>query len=278
MFGSSLRINRATATRQGSSQIFPAFGQVGLTYKRTLITIPPLIGRRMFLRLLANGISLMKRRLILVSALAIVLLAGSSARADYFYNWGPDNPVVFADHSNMHISISDSAHVGPVSGAQHMVATSLSTFINPGVTGTDTFSQGQQLALGLDLTDGTAAGNVSFKIGVSGSLSADGSSKPTYSFLNGTTQTMTVNGTLYTVTLDGMGTIPGDILATITPGSAGSTSSSGGGSSSPSATPPTTSNAPEPSSLVLAGLSIPLLALVCLWRLRSRATFASPVL
>jgi hypothetical protein len=219
----------------------------------------------------------MMRRLILVSALALVMLTGS-VHADYFYNWGPDNPVVFADHSNMHITISDGDQIGPVSGVQHMVATSLSTFINPGVTGTDTFSQGQQLALGLDLTDGTAAGNVSFKIGVSGSLSADGTSNLTYSFLNGTQQKMTVNGTLYTVTLDGMGTIPGDIMATITPGSAESTSNSGGGGSSSGTSSPAASNAPEPSSLVLAGLSIPLLALVGLWRLRSRATFASPVL
>jgi hypothetical protein len=168
----------------------------------------------------------------------------------------------------MHITITDGDQIGPVSGVQHMVATSLSTFVNPGVTGTDTFSQGQQLALGLDLTDGTATGTVSFTIGVSGSLSADGTSNLTYSFLNGTSQTMTVNGALYTVTLDGMGTIPGDILATITPGSAGTTSSSGGGGSSSGTSSPATSNAPEPSSLLLAGLSIPLLALVCLWRLR----------
>jgi hypothetical protein len=216
----------------------------------------------------------MMRRNLFASAVILSLLTGVS-RADYFYNWGPQNPVVFADHSSMHVTISDGDQIGPVNGVQHMIATSLSTFVNPGVTGTDTFSQGQQLALGLDLTDGTAAGKVSFQIGVTGSLSADGTSNLNYAFLNGTTQTMTVNGTLYTVTLDGFGTIPGDILATITPGSTSGTSN--GGSSTPDEVGSAPSNAPEPSSLVLAGASIPLLAPVCIWRLRSRATFVSPI-
>jgi hypothetical protein len=194
----------------------------------------------------------MTRTVLFLSCLGL-MLAGGPVRADYFYNWGPDNPVVFSDNAGMHVTITDGAQIGPVSGTQHMIATSLATFINPGVTGSDTFSQGQKLALGLDLTDGTQAGNVSFAIGVSGSLSASSSSGLTYTFLNGTTQTMTVNGTQYTVTLDGIGVIPGAITATITP------STPGGGSSDPAGTPP--SSAPEPSSLVLAVLGFPVLAL-----------------
>ncbi len=200
----------------------------------------------------------MNRTVLLLWSVTLLMLAGAPVHADYFYNWGPDNPVVFSDNAGMHVTITDGAQIGPVSGTQHMIATSLATFINPGVTGSDTFSQGQQLALGLDLTDGTQAGNVSFKIGVSGSLSADGSSGLTYSFLNGTTQTMTVNGTLYTVTLDGIGVIPGDITATITPGMLSTTT--GGGSSDPSGSQ-APSTAPEPSSLVLAVLGFPAIAI-----------------
>jgi hypothetical protein len=50
---------------------------------------------------------------------------------------------------------------GTLSGSQSVVAATLSTFVNAGVTGTDTFSHGQSLALGLQVVDGTDSEKVS---------------------------------------------------------------------------------------------------------------------
>jgi PEP-CTERM motif len=210
-------------------------------------------------------------------ALALVLFAAAApARADYFYNWGPSLPTVFSDNSGMHVTLSDGDQVGPVSGVQHMTATVLSTFVNAGVTGTDTFSQGQAVGLAIDLTDGTQAGHVTFDIGISGTLSAGNPSVSnlSYAFLDGTTRTMTVNGTQYGVTLDGPGTIPGSILATITPGGLPLTGGGSGGTGGTGGTGgsggTTTSNAPEPSTLVLAALGTGLVTVIC-WRRFGRA-------
>ncbi len=199
-------------------------------------------------------------------ALLLFAVAATPTRADYFYNWGPSLPTVFSDNSGMHVTLSDGDQVGPVSGQQQMTATVLSTFINPGVTGTDTFSQGQTVGLGLDLTDGTQAGHVTFNIGISGSLTAGASalSGLSYAFLDGTTRSLTVNGTQYDVTLDGPGAIPGSILATITPGGLPFTGG-GTGETSGSGGTGTTNNAPEPSTLVLAALGMALLSFAC-WR------------
>src|SRR5262249_8044514 len=103
-----------------------------------------------------------------------------------------------------------------------------------------------------DLTDGTGHGNVSFSIGVSGSLSADGSSL-SYSFLDGTTRSMTVNNHPYTITIDGPGPIPGTIMATIAPG-LGPPTGRGGGTGGTGASGGTPQGAPEPSTIVLSSL------------------------
>ena len=183
--------------------------------------------------------------LVAVSSLLALTTATSSGRADYFYNWGPSLPIVYSDNSGMHITLSDGDQTGPVSGQQHMIATVLSTYVNPGVRGTDNFSQGQTVALALDLTDGTQAGHITFSISISGSLTA-GSPDLTnlsYTFLDGISRALTLNGTVYGISLDGPGTIPGSIMATITPG---------GPVADPSDAPDgTTNNMPEPTTLVL---------------------------
>jgi hypothetical protein len=206
-----------------------------------------------------------RRHAALLGAILVLATAGT-ARADYFFNWGPDIPIVFSDNAGMHVTISDGPQVGPVSGTQQMIATSLGTFINPGVTGTDTFSNGQKLALGLDLTDGTGHGNVSFSIGISGSLSA-ATSAVSYSFLDGTTRSMTVNNHPYTVTIDGPGPIPGSIVATITPGLAPTTGGGGGGGGT-GGSGGTPQSAPEPSTMVLSALGVAggLLGAIRRWR------------
>jgi hypothetical protein len=197
--------------------------------------------------------------------LALVIIS-SPVRADYFYLWSADTPTAFSDHSGMQVHLTAGGNpvgaTGPVSGDQSVVAATLSTFINPGVTGTDTFSQGQGLALGLTVADGTSSGKVSFSLGVSGSLSADGSNHLIYSFLNGLSRDLTVNGHQYLISVNPSITSSGNILATIAPAATGS-----GGSGSPSP-----SNAPEPSALVLAASGAGSLVVYCrrLWgRLRS---------
>jgi len=207
----------------------------------------------------------------LVVAGLFLLAAAGSARADYFYGWSADTPLTFSDHSGMHASLTPGGNpvgpTGPVSGPQSVVAATLSTFINPGVSGTDTFSQGQRLGLGLQVVDGTASEKVRFAIGVSGSLTAGGNSQLSYSFLDGLTRDLTVNGHQYVVSLNPSITSTGNILATITPDAAGGGSSGGGGGGSGGGP----STAPEPSSLVLAVAGTACLAACCrrLWeRLR----------
>jgi hypothetical protein len=184
-----------------------------------------------------------------VASLLALAVAGP-ARADYFYLWSADTPTAFSDHSGMHVTLSggNTVPAGPVSGTQSgVVAASLSTFVNAGVTGTDTFSQGQRLALGLQVTDGADAEKVSFSLGVSGSLTAGDASRLVYTFLDGLTRDLTVNGHQYLVTLDPTLTSSGQITATIALGT-----EAGGSTGGSTSVPP--SNAPEPSALVLAGL------------------------
>jgi hypothetical protein len=177
----------------------------------------------------------------------------------------------------MQINLSDSAQTGLVSGVRSMVVTALSTFVNPDVYGPDTFNQGQQTGLKLTITDGLANGSVIFGIGFQGSLYPDGTSTLGMSFLDGTTKGLTVNGHPYTVAVSGAGNVPGEVLATITPGSApgpggkggsGNSGSGSGGSNSGSGSPGPT--APEPSGLVLASLGMSIAVYSCIRRRQTR--------
>jgi hypothetical protein len=223
-----------------------------------------------------------------------LLLAGGSARADYIYNWDPDVPKIFSDHAGMLVQLTNGGQVGPVSGNQNTVATVLSTSINPGVTGSDTFTQNNLTGLKLTITDGTQNGSVDFPLRITGSLSAQ-ASQLTYNFLDGTSKSLTVNGHNYTATLNGgvSGAVPGTIRALIATASSGGTGSgntgsgstgsggtgsgstgsggTGSGSTGSGSTGGTTTSpphsAPEPASVALAGLGSVLLA-VAGWRKR----------
>jgi hypothetical protein len=195
------------------------------------------------------------------TALLALAAAAGPARADYFYLWTADTPLALSDHSGMGVTLTaggdPSGPTGPVSGPQGLAAASLATFVNPGVTGTDTFSQGQRLAVGLTLVDGTDSEKVSFPIGVAGSLTAGGANSLTYTFLGGTSgdlttaQALTVNGHPYTVALQMTDTGTGIVLASIVPvtsSGGGSSGDAGGGAGGP------VNTAPEPSGLVLAAI------------------------
>lgn len=186
--------------------------------------------------------------------LMLLFLWPTTARADYIFNWGPDIPTVYSDASGMQVDLSDMPQGGPVTGTQTMTATVLTTLISPGVTGTDTFSNGQRVALGVDILDGTEHGNLTFPVAISGSLSADGSNL-SLDFPDGKTKSVTVNGQLYTVSLVGSGAIPGSLEAQIVTGEDPLPVPEPEPEPEPTGVSPT-ANAPEPSALVLAVMAI----------------------
>jgi hypothetical protein len=235
-------------------------------------------------------------------ALALLLLAAPQARADYFYNFSPvDFPTVLSDHSGMQINVNNQPQIGPISTGHdsNVVATTLTTFINPGVSGTDTFSQGQHSTIALTITDGTQHATVDFGLTFSGSLSAT-TSEIKVAFSGPSTQVVTVNGHAYTIKLDSIvppgvpgaiaGSVGGEILAgvqvtttgtgttstgTTSTGTTGTGTTSNAGTSNGGTTgggttgggTTSTANAPEPSSLVLSALGLSFLGVVC-WRRR----------
>lgn len=181
--------------------------------------------------------------------LSLLFLASSRSRADFIYNWGPDIPTVYSDNSAAQVNLSDEAQSAPVTGSQTMTATILTTLINPGSTGPLPFSQGQRVAVGLDILDGTEHGNVSFRVGISGQLSDDGSGL-SLDFLDGNTREVTVNGQHYTVSLLGPGTIPGTLQASIMVNADEPEPEPDQGGNGGNDPPP--ANVPEPSAVVLA--------------------------
>jgi hypothetical protein len=216
-----------------------------------------------------------KSALLTCALFALALASGPAARADYFYNFSPvDNPTVLSDHSGMGIVVNNQPQVGPIATGlnTNVVAATLSTFINPGITGTDTFSTGQTSTVKLTIIDGTQNGSTTFGLKFSGTLSAN-NSQIGVTFDNGMTsetKSLTVNGNQYSVTINSIvppgvpgappgtvggapgaipGSIGGQILAGIQvgpgPGGGGPGPGTGGG-------PP--SSAPEPSTLVLSAL------------------------
>jgi hypothetical protein len=148
-----------------------------------------------------------KSALLIAGLMAVALVGSPAARADYFYSFQPiDNPTVLSDHSGMGIIVNNQTQVGPISTGlnSNVVAATLSTFINPGVTGTDTFNTGQESTVKLTIVDGTQNDTVNFGLKFSGSLSAS-NSQIGVAFDNGQsteTKTLTVNGHQYTITLD----------------------------------------------------------------------------
>jgi hypothetical protein len=211
---------------------------------------------------------------------ALVSAMGGTARADYFYNFSPiDFPTVLSDHSGMGINLVNQPQVGPITTGQNtnVVATTMTTFINPGITGTDTFTTGQHSTIALTIIDGTQNATVNFGLKFSGSLSAT-SSQISIGFDGPTTQTLTVNGQQYSVTLNSIvapgipgaipGSVGGQVLAGIQisggGGDGGGTGTGGGGTGGGGDGGGTgtggggdgggTNNAPEPSTMILSVL------------------------
>lgn len=239
---------------------------------------------------------MMKNALLTGGVLALALAVSPAARADYFYEFSPiDNPTVLSDHSGMGITVNNQPQVGPISTGlnTNVVAATLSTFINPKVTGTDTFNTGQHSTVKLTIIDGTQHASATFSLKFSGSLSAD-HSQIGVAFDEGATakRSLEVNGNKYTVTLGSIvppgvpgdppgtvngksgaipGSIGGEILAGIQVGGGGGNGGGGtgggtgggngggnGGGTGGGNGGGGSNNAPEPSTMVLSCLGVAL--------------------
>lgn len=198
-------------------------------------------------------------------ALALMLLAGRGVRADYYYDFSPiSNPTIYSDHSGMGIILANQPQIGPIaSGANtNVVAATMTTFINSGVTGTDSFTD-KTATLQLTIVQGSDKATGTWQLTFGGSLSAE-TSQITVAFVGGiNTQILTVDGTQYKVTLNtivppGIPTaIPGSVGGSIVAGTISVQPGGGGGNTT----------TPEPSTMILSCLGLSLLGLAR-WRKR----------
>jgi hypothetical protein len=213
----------------------------------------------------------------LLAAFLTSFALGSWAKADivtWTYDWTESPTVLAADHGGTGGVDLTRELPGHGSGTQSITATQIRTFSSAPDTAVDHLTN-QQYNLSLHLTDDASGqtGSLSFSGLLSGLISFD-AAHLTNVFNAPTSQVLTLGGHKYTITLNSF-VAPGNPNA-IDPGSLGALVEVG------SPTPPPTgggsgggpppSNAPEPSSLVLAGLGISSLGLGLLRKLRRPAT------
>jgi len=192
------------------------------------------------------------------------LACPASARADlipWTYSWSPSSSTVAATSGPGGITLTNEPLVA-AQGDSDVVATSLRTF----ASGPSVFSAAAY-SLTMQLTDTLSgqSGTLTFTGAFSGTLSS-GSSKITNAFTGLTTQTLTLGGNTYTVTLDQY-LHPGSPTASNPGGIGGSVTVVGDSVGHPS-------SVPEPSSLLLAGLGCS--GLLALRFRRRRRPAASP--
>lgn len=199
-------------------------------------------------------------------ALAVLVVAGSSARADFInwaYSWTHTPSVVAADTGGTGGVTLTNHQGGTGSGNSDVVVTQITTFSSATVNTPDHFTN-KNYSLILDLTDSAShqSGMLTFNGTLNGTLSTT-SANIKNTFIGPLTQHLDLGGNLYTITI-GPYAAPGIPDATQT----GSISAhlsvqpehSGGGG-----TRPPSQGAPEPSSLLLGCLGLAALALAG-WR------------
>ena len=213
---------------------------------------------------------------------ALVLLGAGQASAemiDFGYSWSAPtsvftgtNPTTLDGKSTGSVALAvvdpGSASATPGSTTPTFVPGATLTTTSSATTVPDTFSSPFSMKLHLTDSASSMSGDLTFAGTLAGTLTR------TTSQLNATlsspfTQTLTLGGNVYAVTIDPTvvnlpvpgATSPAAIDARVTVASSGTV------------TPPPTHNTPEPSGLLLAGLGLPLLAAARRWR---RAKAAAP--
>jgi hypothetical protein len=212
-----------------------------------------------------KGTTQMKRSLahLLATSLGLFVFAGTQAQAGFVgwdYSWSPNALVVPADSGGTGgVSLTFMA-LTHADGPSDVVATNIRTFSSAPRETPDTVTSGNY-SLTMNLVDSASGekGSVTFTGMFSGTFSTT-SSNLANTFTGPTSQTLTLGGHVYTVTI-GPYAPPGPPGAA----NAGTISAhvdvdmdSGGG---------TGGNTPEPSTLVLSGLGLSFLG-VASWRKR----------
>jgi hypothetical protein len=210
-----------------------------------------------------------------VVGILVGLAIGGSARADYMnwsYHWAlSDGPTFASGFSNIAFAL----HPGGSTGASTIPVGNFSS--NSVATSPDAFHATYGLAL--TITDNAThdSGKLTFHGLLSGTLTANGSSAT--NVFSDPSQNLTLDGRIYHVGLDSVTGVTGpadgiasiDANVSVTPPS-GSVSNSNTGSaqttSSQQANSPSAATAPEPSTLLLAGLGLTLCGVPC-WRRRA---------
>jgi hypothetical protein len=201
-------------------------------------------------------------------ALTLLLLAGATARADLIqwgYNWSSSAAKITADGGGSGYLTLTNQPSASAAGTSNTVITNLHDFSTATSASPDVFTHAAfSFTLQLEDLASKTTGTVTFSGFFSGTLTAN-SANILANFTSPTTQTVTIGGNTYTVTLGtysppgppGSTTNAGSLNAIVTPSAGTGGGHTSGGSS------------PEPSTLVLASLAFPYLGLAG-WRRRKR--------
>jgi hypothetical protein len=206
-----------------------------------------------------------------LTTVACLFLAPAAARADlisWSYSWDQSPLAIAADgHGTGSVNLAANPG-GTVVGNSNIVAVNLNTGSAAPVGTPDTFTH-QAYALTLTLTDGPsqASGQLTFAGHFDGTLSATSAALQN-TFDGATSQTLQLGHDLYTVTV-GPYAPPGAPNATLS-GSISAFVSVTAPVVEPQPPPLLAQRAPEPATLVLAALAVPLGALA--WRRCSHRT------